>query len=76
MSAKIPDLSTMTVESLVTRWVKTISVFTQHQMACVGCPLSQFYTVTDAAREYNLPLADFLAELEQAILEGEEDEGR
>jgi hypothetical protein len=43
-------------------------------MACVGCPLSKFYTVTDAAREYNLPLADFVAELEQAILASKADE--
>jgi hybrid cluster-associated redox disulfide protein len=38
-------------------------VFLAHRMACVGCPLAEFETLADAAREYRLSLADFLAEL-------------
>ena len=38
-------------------------VFLAHRMACVGCPLADFETLADAAREYRLSLADFLAEL-------------
>lgn len=38
-------------------------VFLAHRMACVGCPLAEFETLADAAREYHLSLDDFLAEL-------------
>jgi len=41
-------------------------IFLAHRMACVGCSLAAFDTLADAAREYRLPLADFLAELESA----------
>jgi len=41
-------------------------VFLAHRMACVGCSLSGFDTLADAAREYRLPLAGFLAELAEA----------
>ena len=41
-------------------------VFFEHQMACVGCALSDFDTLADAARAYGLSLAAFLDELARA----------
>ena len=41
-------------------------VFLDHQMACVGCALSDFDTLADAARAYGLSLAAFLDELTRA----------
>jgi hybrid cluster-associated redox disulfide protein len=38
-------------------------VFLEHRMACVGCSLSEFDTLADAAREYRLPLDAFLDRL-------------
>jgi hybrid cluster-associated redox disulfide protein len=38
-------------------------VFLAHGMACVGCSLSRFDTLADAARAYGLPLDGFLHEL-------------
>lgn len=59
-----------TPETSVACWLGghpgTAGVFLGHRMACVGCPLAAFETLADAAREYRLPLADFLAELGRA----------
>lgn len=54
------------VACLLGRHPATARVFLAHRMACVGCSLAAFETLADAAREYRLPLADFLAELELA----------
>ena len=54
------------VAHLLGRHPATAQVFLAHRMACVGCSLAAFETLADAAREYRLPLADFLAELERA----------
>jgi hypothetical protein len=39
-------------------------------MACVGCAVAPFYTVTDAAAIYDLPVVPFLTELQQLIING------
>lgn len=54
------------VACLLGRHPATARIFLAHRMACVGCSLAAFETLADAAREYRLPLADFLAELERA----------
>jgi hybrid cluster-associated redox disulfide protein len=63
--ALIPTAETG-VARLLGRHPATARVFLAHRMACVGCSLAAFETLADAAREYRLPLADFLAELEHA----------
>jgi len=61
-----------TPETTVACWLGahpgTAGVFLGRRMACVGCPLAAFETLADAAREYRLPLADFLAELAGAAV--------
>lgn len=57
----------LTVDQVVTRWPQTISVFLQHQMACVGCHMATFDTLEDVARIYGLSLDGFLGRLRQAI---------
>ncbi len=61
------NIADMTVEDTLTRWPQTADVFGRHNMACVGCPVAPFYTVAEAAAVYNLPSAEFVAELEQVI---------
>lgn len=51
------------VARLLDRHPETARVFLARRMACVGCSLAAFDTLADAAREYRLPLGDFLAEL-------------
>jgi len=60
------ELAATPVAPFLSRHPGAASVFFAHRMACVGCSLSPFDTLADAAREYRLPLAEFLAELELA----------
>jgi hybrid cluster-associated redox disulfide protein len=42
---------------------KTIRVFLDHKMACVGCPIASFHTVEDACREHGVDRDAFLQAL-------------
>ena len=66
MSELVP-IGEMTVEDVLRRWPKTADVFGRHNMACVGCPVAPFYTVSEAAAVYKLSPSDFVAELEGVI---------
>ncbi len=57
----------LTVEELLTRYTETASVFVTRRMACVGCPMSPFETLEDAARVYGLAVTDLMRDLEQAV---------
>ncbi|MCP5097804.1 MAG: DUF1858 domain-containing protein [Chloroflexi bacterium] len=60
-------LAEMTVEDLLKRWPKTAVVFNEHQMACVGCVVAEFYTVAEAANIYDLTEEAFIAKLSDVI---------
>lgn len=55
------------ISELLSRWPQTIPVFQKHRMACVGCSMSGFETVTSAAAIYNLSLPSFISELHDAV---------
>lgn len=55
------------VADVLTDWPQTIPVFTGHQMACVGCPIAPFETLSEVAAIYGLDLRDFLRELNRVI---------
>ena len=57
----------MALDTLMTLWPETITVFLRHRMLCVGCMVVPFHTVIDACREYNLDEWVFRAELQAAI---------
>lgn len=61
----------VTPESLIAHvlrtWPQTIGVFLRHRMACVGCSMSAFDTLGDAAQSYGIDVARFVAELEAVI---------
>jgi hybrid cluster-associated redox disulfide protein len=63
-------LAEMTIDDVLTRWPQTADVFTRRNMACVGCPVAPFYTVSEAAAIYNLEISDFIDELQQAVAKG------
>ena len=63
------ELARLTLEELFQRWPKTAVVFQRYQMACVGCVVASFYTVTDAASVYGLDEAEFIRELLDQIAE-------
>ncbi len=43
---------------------KTIRVFLEFKMSCVGCPIATFHTVEDACREHGIDRDAFLRALE------------
>ena len=42
---------------------KTIRVFLEFKMGCVGCPIATFHTVDDACREHEIDSKKFLQAL-------------
>ncbi len=57
----------MCVSDLLKDWPQVIPVFMRHNMACVGCSMSSFETLGDAAKIYGMIPESFLAELKQVI---------
>jgi hybrid cluster-associated redox disulfide protein len=55
-----------TVAHVMLSWPDTIEVFMRRHMACVGCAMSRFCTVREAARAYELDATGFLSELQLA----------
>jgi hybrid cluster-associated redox disulfide protein len=61
---KVLDLS---VAEIMTRWPATVAVFINRHMHCVGCPISAFHTLAEAAAEHGLPLAELTDDILQAV---------
>lgn len=57
----------MVISELLRRWPQAIPVFQKHKMACVGCSMSDFETVSSAAEIYHLSLGCLLDELQEAV---------
>lgn len=55
------------VADLLNEWPQLIPVFLQHRMACVGCSMSAFETLSDAAKIYGIDPETFFDELHQVI---------
>ena len=56
-------LSNMMITEVLDRWPRTVDVFHNHAMACVGCAVAPFFTINDAAVVYQLEPQLFLEEL-------------
>ena len=54
----------LTLSEIMVRWPATIRIFIDHNMHCVGCPISPFHTLVEAAEEHGQVLDDLLAEIE------------
>ena len=59
-----PDIATMSLAEITSRWPPTIRLFLDRRMHCVGCPIAPFHTVVDAAEEHGLSYDVLLAELD------------
>jgi hybrid cluster-associated redox disulfide protein len=44
------------LERMMTEWPATIDVLLRYRMLCVGCPISDFHSPVDAAREHGADL--------------------
>lgn len=60
----------MLVSEVMQRWPQTAAVFLKHRMNCIGCEMSMFEALSDAARIYGIRGELFIQELEQAVLKG------
>jgi len=57
------------IRDLLCRTPALSAVFINRRMQCVGCEMSQFDTLRDAAREYSLNWDDLSAEVLRIIQE-------
>jgi len=62
------ELANLTLEELFQRWPETAVPFHRRQMACVGCAVASFYTVTDAASIYAIDGTELVREILRAIV--------
>ena len=63
--AELPRLD-QPVEEIMGRWPGTARVFIGRKMACVGCIMAPFQTLSAAARAYHIPEGELLAEMQVA----------
>jgi hybrid cluster-associated redox disulfide protein len=57
----------LSVAELLTAYPQVIPVFLHRQMACVGCAMSTFDDLDEAARNYDIPGDQLLEEIRQAV---------
>jgi len=65
-----PDLR---MAEIIETWPETIPVFMGYRMICVGCLMSQFDTLEESLKIYNLPVDKVIDELNQLIRTSEEE---
>lgn len=53
-------LDGFSVAEVMSRWPATVGVFLSHRMHCIGCPISPFHTLVEAAKEHELSLEDLM----------------
>jgi len=63
----LPLSPALTVEQIFAQWPQTIPVFLRHRFGCIGCLMAPFDTLHDVARNYQVDMAELLAELSEAI---------
>ncbi len=54
------------VSEVLARWPQTAPVFVKYRMSCIGCEMSIFEALADAACIYQLDPAGFVEEIRRA----------
>jgi len=57
----------MTIRETIQKCPKTVFVFIDYGLHCVGCPLAQNETIEEAAKLHRIDLKKFLKDLNKAI---------
>jgi len=55
------------MSEILDRWPETIPVFLRYRMECVGCYLSTFDTLEEAATAHKIPLEPLVQALNRVI---------
>ena len=63
------ELSDTPVSEIMHRWPCTLRVFIDRHLHCIGCPIGDFHTLSDAAIEHGLSAGDLCVEVAAAIVE-------
>ena len=56
----------MTISELIRKYPKTVFVFLDYGLHCVGCPMALPETIEEAAKLHNIDLKKFLKDLKKA----------
>lgn len=64
MDALTPSL---TIAAMLVRWPETAAVLVARRMACVGCDMSAFETISDAAAAYGVSQTELIRDLRRAV---------
>jgi len=57
----------MTVDEVMRRWPRTIRVFLDFRMRCVGCPIAAFHSIDEACEEHDVDCEMFLPRILEAL---------
>ena len=57
----------MTIGEVIRKYPKTVFLFIDYGLHCVGCPISQDETIEQAAKAHRLNLEKFLKDLNKDI---------
>ncbi|WDR03133.1 DUF1858 domain-containing protein [Devosia algicola] len=55
----------MSVDAIMRQWPRTIPVFIQSKMLCVGCPVGPLHSLRDAAAAHGIAPGPLLASIQQ-----------
>lgn len=61
------ELDDLTLDEIMGRWPRTVRVFIDWQLHCVGCPIADFHRLVDSADEHGYEFADLRAAVRLAI---------
>jgi len=67
MAEKAKITKEMTIRETIQKYPKTVFVFIDYGLHCVGCPLAQNETIEEAAKLHQIDLQKFLEDLNKAI---------
>jgi hybrid cluster-associated redox disulfide protein len=60
-----PITADQVVSEVLSSWPKTVPLFIERRLFCVGCSMARFETLADVSKIYRLDLTKFLADLNQ-----------
>ena len=57
----------MTIGEIIEKHPKTVSVFIDYKLHCVGCPIAQGEILEEAVKAHGVDLEKFLQDLNRAL---------
>lgn len=63
--------SNATVDDVLNRHPRTIRVFIDRGMACIGCAIAPYHTIEEACAEYNLTVDSVIREMTDTLSKAE-----